>query len=111
MRKIQWGCADAQLHHALAVLAITQAGLTRGFRSSDGIHHEVAYNEGELRGRGGHYMIAYNASQTVTCHTETALGCWTEWTFDWPNLKLLAMITRSCEHSGYELDESYMHSE
>lgn len=108
MRKIDWSCADAQVQHALAVLAITQAGMTRGFRSSEGIHHQVAWDDGDLRGHGGHYFIVHNGEHAVTCHTESALGCWVEWHFTWPDLKLLSMNLRMCEHTGYELDPSYM---
>lgn len=104
MRKIKWSCADAQVHHALAVLAITQAGMSRGFRSSRGLAHEVAWNEGDLRGYGGQYEIKMATGHTAKCDTQTALGCHTEWMFSWPDLKLLGMATILCEHSGYELD-------
>lgn len=103
-RTIKHSCNNATLHHGLAVLAITQIGMMRGFRSSEGINHEVVMDEGEARGHAGEYTARMEGGHSVQIHTESSTGCWVAWCFTWPDLKLLSYSTVQCSCTGYELD-------
>ena len=104
MRSIKHSCDSAAAHHQLAALAITQVGMMRKFRSSDGFRHDVVLDQGEASGTAGEYVAAPGAGHQVIIGTETTDGCVMGWRFTWPDLKLLLTEVVICEHTGFELE-------
>lgn len=101
-RKIKYSCDGGGIHHALVALAITEAGLTKGFRDSDGFTRSVVLDEGSARGEAGSYSIQVLQGGEVFATTTTAAGCLTTWRFTWPDLKLTGYQLSSCSCTGYQ---------
>ena len=103
-RKIKHSCNASMAHYELAALAITQVGMMRKFRSSEGFKHDVVLDAEHVAGTAGSYHAYPAGTHTVMVRTETDLGCEHAWCFTWPDLKLLQQGVLYCDHTGFEVD-------
>lgn len=96
MRKLKFHCNKSRTAYAAASCAITEVGMTKGFKDKQTFTRSVAWQEGELRGTAAVYDAIYSAEGDEVIITIDVSGCFWNFTFTWPELKLTACGVRDC---------------
>lgn len=96
MRKLAWGCSQAQMHHGLAVLAITEGAVSKKHINTEGFtrYPEVKLGTEELH-TGSYSVLLVEEDKQVYVITKTD-GCRVAWSFSYPTWKLLAFTLEAC---------------
>lgn len=97
MRKLKFTCTESRTAYAAAACAITEIGMTKGFKGKQMFTRAVAWQDGELRGSAAEYDAVYNALQD-SVELQIRLGeCRWYFSFTWPELRLISMSVATCD--------------
>ena len=96
VRKLKFVCLESQAHHALAVCAITEIGLTKGYAKSEGFTRHISQSGDGWRLDEGRYETKPPDDQVVVITTTTDAGCDVRWQFSWPGLRLIGYTSLHC---------------
>lgn len=102
MRKLTAACPASCTHHALAALAITEAGVTKKPLLIEGFRREIDQLDYLERTHAGAYRLGLVAPDGIL-RVKTYTGeCVVRWRFNYPDLRLITMHIDRCAHLGIQ---------
>jgi len=103
MRKLSWACDQAQLHHGLCVVAITEGGASKRNVIEEGFtrYPELKLGTDTLY-TGSYHLVLAKSDSTVGVSTRAG-DCTVRWSFSYPQWKLISFAVLKCECPGSKL--------
>jgi len=100
MRKLTPLCDNAQLHHGLAAIAITEGGVSKKKVNAEGYRRTVRVDsDNRIIGEGEYWLQLEEDDNRVLVKT-FANECVARWKFTYPAWKLEAYSLRDCSCSA-----------